>query len=257
MLDAAVADLAASGLSAAGAAGDVRSPPDCVRWVADATARWGGLDILVNCAAGNFLASADGLSANGFKTVMDIDAGGTFAASTAALPALRSSPAPVVINISATLHYGATWWQAHACAAKAAVDALTRSLALEWGEYGVRVAGIAPGPIAGTAGLSKLAGDGGAGDVEAAVASLVPLGRLGERWDIAITAVWLASAGARFVSGDTLVVDGGAWLWRPPAVPRGVVAAVSRGVEAASRARGVANSVGGGGGSARGVQARL
>ena len=278
VLDAAVADLRSCGVERAqGIQGDVRKPEDVERWVAVAIASSGGaLDVLVNCAAGNFLAAADALSANGFRTVLDIDAVGTFSASRAAFPALKraaergsgggggggggafsspsSSPSsssssppsqpssPVVINISATLHYGATWWQAHACAAKAAVDALTRSLALEWGEFGVRVCGVAPGPIAGTAGLSKLSGSsgpqekGGKDDIAAAIASLVPLGRLGSAWDIAMACVWLSSAGSRFTSGDTLVVDGAAWLWRPPAVPRAVVAEVSRKVEAGSRA---------------------
>jgi len=63
----------------------------------------------------------------------------------------------VVINISATLHYGATWFQAHASAAKAAIDSLTRSFGLEWGEYNIRVVGVAPGPISETPGMTKLA----------------------------------------------------------------------------------------------------
>lgn len=83
---------------------------------------------------------------------MEIDALGTWQMSRAAFPALRRSQAASVINISATLQYGATWWQVHASAAKAAVDSVTRTLALEWGEYGIRVNGIAPGPIDGTAG---------------------------------------------------------------------------------------------------------
>lgn len=275
VLDAAVADLRSCGVSVhvQGVQGDVRNPQDVERWVSVATARSAGtLDVLVNCAAGNFLAAADALSANGFRTVLDIDAVGTFSTSKAAFPALKraaerggsgrggvsssssssSSPSsPVIINISATLHYGATWWQAHACAAKAAVDALTRSLALEWGEFGVRVCGVAPGPIAGTAGLSKLSGssgpakEGGKDDIAAAIAALVPLGRLGSAWDIAMAAVWLSCSGSRFTSGDTLVVDGAAWLWRPPAVPRSVVAEVSRRVEAGSRAMTKAASAGG------------
>jgi peroxisomal 2,4-dienoyl-CoA reductase len=240
--------------------GDVRSADACAGWVRDTVARFGALHILVNCAAGNFLAEAEALSQGGFKAVMDIDAVGTFTASTAALPELRraaaaSSPSsssynrpyPVVINISATLHYGATWFQAHACAAKAAVDALTRALALEWGEYGVRVVGVAPGPIGGTAGLSKLAPAGGASGesagpspMERMVARTVPLGRLGEREDIAWACVYLASAAGRYVSGETLVVDGAAWVWRPPVVERGVVAQLSRAVEGKSRAVGVA-----------------
>jgi peroxisomal 2,4-dienoyl-CoA reductase len=83
---------------------------------------------------------------------MEIDAVGTFTMSRAAFPALQSGRSSVIINISATLHYGATWYQVHASAAKAAVDSITRSLALEWGEYGIRVNGVAPGPIKGTAG---------------------------------------------------------------------------------------------------------
>lgn len=83
---------------------------------------------------------------------MEIDAVGTFSMSKAAFQALSQNPESVIINISATLHYGATWYQVHASAAKAAVDSITRSLALEWGEYGIRVNGVAPGPIRGTAG---------------------------------------------------------------------------------------------------------
>lgn len=83
---------------------------------------------------------------------MEIDAVGTFTMSRAAFPALQQAGDAAIINISATLHYGATWYQVHASAAKAAVDSITRSLALEWGEYGIRVNGVAPGPIKGTAG---------------------------------------------------------------------------------------------------------
>ncbi|KAK9832722.1 hypothetical protein WJX81_003788 [Elliptochloris bilobata] len=232
--------LAAEGIAALGVQGDVRKADDCERWVHEAVGRFGRLDILVNCAAGNFLAAAEELSANGFRTVMEIDTLGTFTASRAAFPALRSAGGGAVINISATLHYGATWWQAHASAAKAAVDSLTRSLAVEWGAFGIRVNGIAPGPIGGTAGLQKLAGvNGGEEAVNKAVAACIPVGHVGARWDIAIAAVFLASPAARFISGDTLVVDGAAWLWRPPAVPRGAVSRASRGAEAASRATGL------------------
>ncbi len=72
---------------------------------------------------------------------------------TAALPAFQKGGGGSVINISMTLHYGATWYQSHACAAKAGVDSLTRSLALEWGQFGIRVNGIAPGAISDTQGI--------------------------------------------------------------------------------------------------------
>jgi NAD(P)-dependent dehydrogenase (short-subunit alcohol dehydrogenase family) len=121
-----------------------------------------GHHILLQKLAGSTAATADGhiavlllclpaaiLTA---PAVMEIDAVGTFTMSRAAFEALKQNRESVIINISATLHYGATWYQVHASAAKAAVDSITRSLALEWGEYGIRVNGVAPGPIRGTAG---------------------------------------------------------------------------------------------------------
>ncbi|KAF6254760.1 hypothetical protein COO60DRAFT_1538656 [Scenedesmus sp. NREL 46B-D3] len=243
VLDGAVAELQALGITAAGLQGDVRSADACQDWVATTRKMFGSIDILVNCAAGNFLANAAELSQGGFKTVMEIDAVGTFTMSRAAFEALKQNNESVIINISATLHYGATWYQAHASAAKAAVDSLTRSLALEWGEYGIRVNGVAPGPIRGTAGMSKLA-PGEEASMEQVVTSAVPLGRMGDKADIALACVYLASSAGRFVSGETLVVDGGAWLHRPQLVPRGMVSQVSRKVESSSRQVGTAQAGG-------------
>jgi Enoyl-(Acyl carrier protein) reductase len=115
-------------------------------------------------AAGNFLANAHELSLKGFKTVLDIDTVGVFNMSTTAYPALAAAaaattaaaPTSVIINISMTLHYGATHFQVHSSAAKAAIDSLTRSFALEWGPKRIRVVGLAPGPIADTPGMAKL-----------------------------------------------------------------------------------------------------
>lgn len=86
--------------------------------------------------------------------VLEIDTLGTFNMSKAALPALSTAPHAhaCVINISATMQYGAAWYQSHAAAAKSAIDSLTRSLALEWGEFGIRVVSVAPGPISDTTG---------------------------------------------------------------------------------------------------------
>lgn len=239
VLDEAVADLSASGVTATGLQGDVRSPDACQGWVTSTVQQFGHLNILVNCAAGNFLANAAELSQGGFKTVMEIDAVGTFTMSRAAFPALQAAGSSCIINISATLHYGATWYQVHASAAKAAVDSITRSLALEWGEYGIRVNGVAPGPIKGTAGMSKLA-PGDEAKMEQVVCAAIPVGHMGDKADIALACVYLASSAGRFVSGETLVVDGAAWLHRPQLVPRDMVSKVSRGVEGKSRKIGTA-----------------
>lgn len=147
MLDEAVESMKQKGIKAMGFQGDVRKIEDCERWATGCVAVFGALNIVVNCAAGNFLATAEELSSGGFRSVMEIDALGTFNMSRAAYGPLSKANNACIINISATLHYGATWWQVHASAAKAAVDSITRTLALEWGSAGIRVNGIAPGPI--------------------------------------------------------------------------------------------------------------
>lgn len=213
---------------------DVRDPQQCQEAVDYAVQQFGRLDILVNGAAGNFLAQAKDLTPKGFATVMAIDAQGTFNMSSAAYSALKRSKG-LVINVSATLQYGATWWQSHPSAAKAAVDSLTRSLALEWGSDGIRVVGIAPGATADTPGTTKLAPGLDSSDVNEMVAEGIPLGRMGEKIEIGWAAVYLATAD--YVTGHVLVVDGGEWLYRPPMVPKEMVQELSRKVEAKSRAQ--------------------
>ena len=155
-LQKAVAELEKNNVDAIYVQGDVRDPEISQKVVQEVVNKFGRLDYLVNSAAGNFLSTAAALTPKGFKTVLDIDAVGVFTMSKAAFEELKKTKG-VIINISATLHYGATWFQIHASAAKAAIDSLTRSFALEWGMYGIRVIGIAPGPIGETAGLTKLA----------------------------------------------------------------------------------------------------
>jgi len=237
---------------------DVRKYETCEAAVEFCRRRFGRLDILVNGAAGNFLAQASQLSPKGFATVMSIDALGTFHMSRAAHALLKETAQKnkdgtvSIVNISATLQYGATWWQAHASAAKAAVDSLTRSLALEWAAVDrIRVNGIAPGPIANTPGTTKLAPvasaeedeEGGASTtnnqamIDEMEAGRVPLGRMGEAAEIGHAAVYLAAA--PYVTGHTVVVDGGEWLYRggEPWVPQEMVAQLSRRVEAVSRSQ--------------------
>lgn len=186
---------------------DVRDPAATEQAVANAASAFGRLDILVNGAAGNFPCLADQLSPNGFGAVVDIDLKGTFHACRAALPFLRERGG-VILNISATLHYGGTAAQVHVCSAKAGVDALTRTLAVEWGPLGIRVNGIAPGAIDGTEGVARLL----QGDLRRRAIEANPLGRLGAIDDIAHAALFLCSDGASYINGATLVVDGGQWL---------------------------------------------
>lgn len=188
---------------------DVREPAQVEAALDRALAELGRIDIVVNGAAGNFLAPAAQLSYNGFRTVMAIDAQGTFNVSRAAFDKRLRDHGGHIVNISATLHYTATPMQIHASAAKAAVDALTRQMALEWGSLGIRVNGIAPGPIADTEGMSRLAPG---AEITERYERAIPIGRFGTIDEIANVALFLVSDAASLVHGATIVADGGAWL---------------------------------------------
>lgn len=196
---------AATGAKAIGVAADVRKPDEVAAAVAKAVETFGRLDIVVNGAAGNFLAPAAQLSSNAFRTVMEIDAAGTYNVCRAAFDAWLRDRGGVILNISATLHYGATPLQTHASAAKAAVDSITRSLALEWSPLGIRVNGIAPGPIDDTEGVTRLVPP----DMRAKMEAAIPMGRFGRASEIANVALFLASDAASLVTGATVVADGG------------------------------------------------
>src|SRR5215203_2712714 len=155
-------------------AADVRDYDAVQNAIAKTIEHYGKIDIVVNGAAGNFLCAADQLSPNGFGTVVDIDTKGTFNVCRAAFEELKKS-AGLIINISATLHYLATPMQIHVSAAKAGVDAITRNLSVEWGHLGIRVNGIAPGPIEDTEGLKRLLPEG----LKEKITRKIPLGRFG------------------------------------------------------------------------------
>jgi len=237
-LDQAVKALQAEGIQAAAYAGDVRKGQDCDAVCELARSKFGSLDILINCAAGNFLAAAEMLTPNGFRTVQEIDLLGTFNMCRSAFPGLKESKfGGNVINITATLHYGATWWQAAACSAKAGIDALGRTLGLEWGHYNIRVNGVAPGPIADTPGLKKLsAGSDKAMDWSKSVA----LERPGTKEEIASTVIFLCLN--QYITSEVIVVDGGNWMMKPQGVPREAVLAASKAIEKTSRDMGPGSS---------------
>src|SRR5438552_1974186 len=188
-------------------AADVRNPEELEKAIASTVERFGKVDIVVNGAAGNFLCAAEELSPNGFGTVVDIDLKGTFNVCRTAFAQLKEHRGQI-LNISATLHYLGTPMQLHVSAAKAGVDALTRNLAVEWGRYGIRVNGIAPGPIEDTEGMKRLVPE----PIKDRLRKNIPLGRFGRIADIEKAAVFLCSDAASFINGEVLVVDGGQWL---------------------------------------------
>ena len=204
-VSAAVTGLKAHGGEVFGYAADVRDYAAVDAALKAAAAALGGFDVLVSGAAGNFPAPALGMSANAFKTVVDIDLLGSYHVLRAAFPHLRK-PGATIINISAPQAFLPMEFQMHVCAAKAGVDMLTRVGAQEWGAAGVRVNSIVPGPIDETEGMRRLAPSEAARKV---VTDSVPLGRFGHVDDIANACLWLASPYASYVSGAVIPVDGG------------------------------------------------
>lgn len=183
----------------------------------------GGIDFVIAGAAGNFLAPISQLSANAFKTVMDIDALGSFNTAKATLPFLvesakkhkntgKAQPTGTggrIIFVSATFHYTGKPLQAHVAAAKAAVDQISHAISLEYGPLGVTSNVITPGPIAGTEGMERLSKQDEATLVRSKKG--VPVGRWGEVKEISDATIYLFSEAGSYVNGHALVVDGGQW----------------------------------------------
>ena len=195
---------AAAQIGATGYAADVRDYDA----TASALASVGPIDILVCAAAGNFPAPVTAMSAKGFKAVVDIDLLGTFNTCRAAYEHLRK-PGASIIAISATHAWQPYANQAHVCAAKAGVDLLTKTLALEWGRDGVRCNIIAPGPVDGTEGMRRLAPTPESRD---RIKQRVPLARFAEIAEIADLALFLCSPAAAYITGAVFTIDGGSSL---------------------------------------------
>ncbi|AXQ30574.1 SDR family oxidoreductase [Solimonas sp. K1W22B-7] len=204
-VESAVAALNVHGSGAMGFASDVRDYEAVASALSRTVDTWGPIDVLISGAAGNFLSLASQLSPNAFKAVIDIDLLGTFNVLRAAYQHLRK-PGAVVLNVTAPQAWIPTAFQVHACAAKAGVDQVTRTCALEWGPEGVRVNAIAPGPIADTEGMRRLAPDPA---IANALIASVPCRRYGRVDEIARVALWLCSSDASYITGVVLPVDGG------------------------------------------------
>ncbi|WCT06033.1 SDR family oxidoreductase [Rhodococcus qingshengii] len=191
--------------SALGFVADVRDADAVGTALSNVHDLWGDIDILISGAAGNFVAPAESLSTNGFKSVIDIDLLGTFNVLRLAWPYLRK-PGASILSISASTAWMPTKGQVHVGAAKAGIDQVTRTLALEWGQHGIRVNAIAPGPVADTEGMRRLAPT---DDAVAGWTRAVPLGRFATTADIVSATQWLCSDAAGYVTGVILDVDGG------------------------------------------------
>jgi NAD(P)-dependent dehydrogenase (short-subunit alcohol dehydrogenase family) len=204
-LDEARATLAAHGGEVATYSADVRQYDAVAEALQKTHDTFGAIDLVVAGAAGNFPSPAASLSSNGFKAVVDIDLLGTFNAYRAAFD-LLSKPGASVLSISATQAFLPTPMQAHVCAAKAGVEALTRTLAFEWGPLGVRANCIAPGPVDDTEGMRRITPT---DESRNALIQTIPMRRYATKDEIADIALFLATPAASFITGAVIVADGG------------------------------------------------
>jgi NAD(P)-dependent dehydrogenase (short-subunit alcohol dehydrogenase family) len=209
-LDAAQSAILSSGGTASTASVDVRDYPAVEAALQKTRDQFGEIDILVCGAAGNFPAPVLGMSANGFKAVIDIDLLGTFNTCRAAYAHLRK-PGATIISISASHASMPIANQSHVCAAKAGVDLLTRTLAVEWGPAGIRANCITPGPTDDTEGMRRLAPT---PEIRRKVEDAVPLRRFGTKDELADLALFLCSDAAAYITGGIYVCDGGQSLVR-------------------------------------------
>jgi len=189
---------------------DVRKFDEVEAMVAQAEKDLGRVDVLVNNAAGNFLCPTEDLTPNGFAAVVGIVLNGSFHATLAAgRRMIESGNGGSILNILTSYAWTGSGFVVPSAAAKAGVMAMTRSLAVEWAKYKIRVNGIAPGPFP-TEGAWKalVPGEGAVGIGK----DRIPLKRFGEHEELANLAAYLVSDYSGYVTGDVVTIDGGEWL---------------------------------------------
>jgi peroxisomal 2,4-dienoyl-CoA reductase len=220
-LQPAVEAIVAAGGKASAIAVDVRDQARVQAMAKEVHETHGRIDLLVNNAAGNFYKKSEELSENAWKSVIEIDLYGTFFCTQAVFPYMKAQGGGRVVSTSMTLHYRGWPLMAHATAAKAGVDALTRTLAVEWAEHGIRINAIAPGPIP-TEGVRKAFTPPPGAPVpdffsvdkamDEFARKTIPLKRWGTPDDIGQMVAYLASPAGDWITGAIFVIDGGEWL---------------------------------------------
>lgn len=201
VLDAAQKEFEKENIECFISASDIRDPERIEQVIAATIAEYGSLDIVINNAAGNFPAPIEKISYNGFKTIIDIDLLGTYNVTKAAYTAYMKEYGGNIVNITAPFEHWGVSYQSHVAAAKAGIDSLTRTCAVEWAPLGIRVNSVGPGYMAETEGVKRFG-------------ESVPMpddrSLKGTKQDIANAVLFLVSDSASFISGVCIRVDGGA-----------------------------------------------
>lgn len=190
---------------------DVRNIEDVERLYKETVDNFGAVDVLVNNAAGNFISPTERLSANAFSTIIDIVLKGTANCTlTFGKKWIESKQTANILNIITTYAFTGSGYVVPSAVAKGGVLTMTRSLAAEWGKYGIRSNAIAPGPFPTKGAWDRLL----PGELAAKFdfKNRVPLKRVGEHQELANLAAFLISDFAGYINGEIITIDGGEWL---------------------------------------------
>lgn len=190
---------------------DVREYEQVENVLAETISKFGSVDVLVNNAAGNFISPTDRLSANAFSSIIDIVLKGTVNCTLAfGKHWIKQKQPASVLNIVTTYAFTGSAYVVPSACAKGGVLALTRSLAVEWGKYGIRSNAIAPGPFPTKGAWDRLL----PGDLAEKFdfKNRVPLKRVGDHQELANLAAFLVSDFSNYINGEVITIDGGEWL---------------------------------------------
>ncbi|TBO45198.1 SDR family oxidoreductase [Pedobacter kyonggii] len=190
---------------------DVREVAQVENVLAKTLEKFGSVDILLNNAAGNFISPTERLSANAFSSIIDIVLKGTVNCTlTFGKHWIKEKQAATVLNIITTYAFTGSAYVVPSACAKGGVLALTRSLAVEWGKYGIRTNAIAPGPFPTKGAWERLL----PGDLAKKFdfKNRVPLKRVGDHQELANLAAFLVSDFSGYINGEVITIDGGEWL---------------------------------------------
>ena len=191
---------------------DVRKPEQVDEMVHRAVHHYGHIDILVNNAAGNFISRAEDLTPNGWNSVIGIVLNGSFYCSRAVgRHMIERGQGGVIVSVLANYVWTGSAGTVHSAAAKAGVLSMTQTLAVEWAPHRIRVNAVAPGPIESPGAAKQLWSS---PEAIARITDSVPLKRWGQASEVADAVAFLVSDRAGFITGETLTIDGGAWLAR-------------------------------------------
>lgn len=208
-LDQAVRAIEAGGGRALAVPTDIRQPDQVDRMVEAARKAFGRIDLLINNAAGNFVVPSAALSVNGWNAVIGIVLNGTFYCTRAVAPTMIDQKYGRIVNLVAAYAWTGGPGTLHSACAKAGVITMTKTLAVEWAQFNIRVNAVAPGPVETEGAGEKLWPN---RRVYEAIRKGIPVGRFGRPDEVAWLVSYLCSDYADFINGDVITQDGGEWL---------------------------------------------